>query len=245
MTELIRRAQDLSRRCEQKSIVTNTGFLTPAECYELSCRLKSEPGQRAVFHGGHPEAERKTLFFLPFWMEELPVEEHLHAVRITAEFGTLSHRDYLGAILGLGIGRQWVGDILLQGKDAYVLCFEQVQRHILQQLTHVGRYGVKVEEVALEEIPAQQRQVKEISFTVQSMRLDAVVGGLFRLSRTQAAEKIRLGAVSLNYAPCLRPDAFVKPEDIISLRGSGKGRVLETGGTSRKGRLFLNCEIWQ
>ena len=77
---------------------------------------------------------------------------------------------------------------------------------------------------------------------MQSLRLDAVTGGLFRLSRSAAAEQIRLGLVSLNYAVCERTDAAVREGDVISLRGKGKGSVVGIGGRSRKDRLFVTAE---
>ena len=93
-------------------------------------------------------------------------------------------------------------------------------------------------------MPAPERQVKEKLFSVQSPRLDAVVAGLFSLSRSEAARQIASGAVSVNYRECLKPDLDVREGDVISLRGKGKGRVAEMGGTSRKGRMFLSGEVF-
>ena len=87
--------------------------------------------------------------------------------------------------------------------------------------------------------------MRPVTFTVQSARLDAVVSGMFRLSRTSAAAQIRAGAVHLNYSECLRPDAPVAPGDVLSLRGAGKGSVTEVGGMSRKERQFVTAELWQ
>ena len=83
-----------------------------------------------------------------------------------------------------------------------------------------------------------------MSFTVQSPRLDAVLAGLFHLSRTQAAERVRAGDASLNYAECLRPDAEIRPGDVVSLRGHGKAAVRDIGGQSRKGRTYVDGEVY-
>ena len=99
--------------------------------------------------------------------------------------------------------------------------------------------------VELAAVPVPERKVRPVTFTVQSARLDAVVSGMFRLSRTSAAAQIRAGAVHLNYTECLRPDAPVAPGDVLSLRGAGKGSVTEVGGMSRKGRQFVTAELWQ
>ena len=157
--------------------------------------------------------------------------------------GCERHRDYLCAILGLGIRREWVGDILVQEHGAYVFCLPSVAPALLE-LEQVGRTGVKAAAVELAAVPVPERKVRPVTFTVQSARLDAVVSGMFRLSRTSAAQ-IRAGAVHLNYTECLRPDAPVAPGDVLSLRGAGKGSVTEVGGMSRKGRQFVTAELWQ
>ncbi len=243
--EILKRAEDLARRCDQRGTVTNTGFLTPAERYAL----EHDPalrGTRVVFRGGWAGAERTMAFFLPEWMEADELEEsgYIRAIRLKAAFGEPGHRDYMGAILGMGVGREWVGDILVEDNTATVLCQPSVLRHLLG-IEKVGRYGVKAEEIRLEEIPVQERKTEERKFTVMSPRLDAVAAGMFHLSRTETARQIGMGTVSLNYAECLRTDAPVKEGDVLSLRGSGKGKVLEIGGSSRKGRLFVTAEIYR
>ena len=244
-TDLEKRGEDLARRCEQKGCVTNTGFLTPAERYAL----EHDPAlreSRMLFSGGYPDAERTIAFFLPDWMEAdmLELAEHIRALHLHAAFGSPGHRDYMGAILGMGVGREWVGDILVDGEDAYVLCQPSVLRHLLS-IDKVGRFGVKAGEIPLDSIPVQTRKVEERSFTVMSARLDAAVAGMFRLSRTESARQIEAGNVSLNYSPCLKCDAPVKEGDILSLRGAGKGRIAEIGGNSRKGRIFVKTEVFK
>ena len=154
-------------------------------------------------------------------------------MHFSAPFGAPGHRDYLGAILGLGIRREWVGDILVQDHGAYVFCLPSVAPALLG-LEQVGRTGVKAAAVELAAMPVPERKVRPVTFTVQSARLDAVVSGMFRLSRTSAAAQIRAGAVHLNYTECLRPDAPVAPGDVLSLRGAGKGSVTEVGGMSSR-----------
>jgi len=88
-------------------------------------------------------------------------------------------------------------------------------------------------------VTAPERRVKVRTFTVQSMRLDAVAAGLFGLSRTTAAALIHAGAASLNHLPCLHTDAPIREGDVISIRGHGKATVAELSGQSRKGRTFL------
>lgn len=191
--DLLRRAADLAERCERTSSVTSTAFLTPAEQYALTNWARHRDCT-LVLHGGAEECERQVAFFLPFYLTPADFDpaEHLRAVQFSAPFAAPGHRDYLGAILGLGIRREWVGDILVQAHGAFVFCLPSVEPE-LRTLEQVGRAG----------------------------------------------------AVHLNYAECLRPDAPVAPGDVLSLRGAGKGAVTEVGGQSRKGRQFVTAELWQ
>lgn len=241
--DFIRRTEDLWERCERSQTVTNTRFLTPAESYELDNRSK-RAGYRIAFRGGREECERVAAFFLPEWMDEtaLDVTEYVTVIRIKAYFGEPGHRDYMGALLNMGVNRECVGDIWVHGDEADIFCMKSVAQHLLS-LERVGRFSVKCTEITPEQATAPERRVKQVSFSVMSPRLDAVASGMFDLSRTECARQIELGSVSLNYTVCQKTDAQVREGDIISLRGKGKGTVTGFGGTSRKGRLFVNAEI--
>ena len=244
-TELIRRAEDLMRRCERSGVLTATNFLTPAERMQLTRWTKTQPGCRLVFSGGHPDCERTVGLFLPDYMEEewLSLEEHIRAFELTAPFGSPGHRDYLGALLGMGIERDRLGDIWVKDNTAVIFCLPGVEKHLLS-IDKVGRDAVRARSLPLEDVQAPERKVKPKSFSVQSLRLDAVAGGLFDLSRTEAARQVEAGSVQLNYEICIKADAPVHDGDILSLRGRGKGRITGLGGTSRKGRQFVEGEIY-
>lgn len=241
--ELLRRMEDLCERAERSGTDCSSGYLSPAERYQTEEWAKRR-GCTVVFSGGGADCERTAAFFLPEYMsaEDFDPSEHFAAIKLTAHFGEPGHRDYMGAVLGMGVGREWVGDIRVMGDTAYIFCLPSVHRHLLS-IDKVGRCGVTAENIAPEDVPQAKREVKEKSFSVMSMRLDAVTAGMFDLSRTEAAKEIRLGNVSLNYEPTEKPDAQISAGDIISLRGAGKGSVTGTGGTSRKGRLFVYAEI--
>ena len=244
-SELLKRARDLAERCERSGTVCVSGFLSPAEQHELQTRLGYIPCG-LVFHGGGENCERAAAFFLPDYMTEemLDVSEYLCAMKLKAYFGQPGHRDYMGALLGMGIGREWLGDIQVEGDTAYVFCMKSVLRHLLS-IEKAGRYTVKASQVPLEEVPARKVETESVSFSVMSPRLDAVAAGLFHLSRTEAAKQIAAGNVSLNYSQCLKADCIVKEGDILSLKGKGKGSISGMGGTSRKGRLFVYGEIYK
>lgn len=244
--DLEKRIEELAARCEKNSVVTSTGFLTMAEQLELSAWVKRRADVKLHLDGGNAACERKCAFFLPFYMEEADFDpaEYIRALRVTAYFGQPGHRDYMGAALGLGVRREWIGDFWVQGDTAYIFCLPTVEKLLCDELTQVGRITVKTVSVPLSDVPAPERKVKKMTFTVKSLRLDAVAAGMFGLSRTAAAELIRAGAVTLNYAQCLHVDAPISQGDVISIRGKGKGAVAVIGGQSRKDRTFLEAEIY-
>ncbi len=217
--------------------------MTPAEQYALNRQYRDDD---LVLTGGQPGCERQVAFFLPEYMgpEDLDPAEYIRAVRLKAYFGVPGHRDYLGAILGLGVGRESLGDIRIQEDVAYVFCLPPVEPLLLEELKKVGNVSVTPSACSLGDVPAPIVRVKTLSFTVKSLRLDAVTGAMFGLSRTAAAEAIRMGLANLNYAVCEKTDAPVTEGDVISLRGHGKGRLKAVGGRSKKDRLFVEAEVY-
>ena len=247
--ELLKRAEDLNRRCAKTWRMTATAFLTPAERMLLQTQLHPEYGTEVLFYGGYEDAERSVAFFLPENTGEggegvpEPVKEAISAVRFRSFFGEPGHRDYLGALLASGIARDRLGDILIQGTEATVFCLPGILSHLLM-VERIGRVSVRAEEIPLDEVKTPERRRKEKTFSVMSMRLDAVAAGMFNLSRTSCSRFIAEGELSLNYSVCLKPDALVREGDVISLRGHGKGAVCALGGNSRKGRQFVTTELY-
>ena len=245
-SDFIKRIEDLDSRCERTSSVTCTGFLTPAEQYELE-QWKTHLNSKVFLCGGGNDNERKIAFFLPFYLEKTDLNpgEYIDAVKIKSFFGQPEHRDYMGAVLGLGIKREWIGDFIVSDDTCYVFCTGSVKKILINELEKVGRCGVKVAECTLSDVPSPEKAFKTVTFTVKSLRLDAVAGDIFKISRNLACEAISQGLVSLNYSICLKKDAEVRENDVLSLRGKGKGRITEIGGKSKKDRLFITAEIYK
>jgi len=233
--EIIRRARDLSAQSQNQGFVTSTGFLTPAEAASVSAERL--PG--LLLTGGVDGCERQAAFFLPDYAApaDFDVSEHIAAIRSTTRFGEPGHRDYMGALLGLGLQRRCIGDIFVTGETALFFCQESIADFILENLDKVGRYGAALTRVSLADANVPERPTEDLRFTVQSPRLDTVVSGLFSVSRTAAAEAIRGGLVTLNHLPAGKQDAPVSERDTLSLRGRGKAVIDALGAPTRKGRI--------
>ncbi len=243
--ELFARLRELHGRAARRGEVSCTGFLTPAEqaWAEADCRQAGLDG--LVLWGGNAQSERKMAFFFPDWADpaEYPFDE-VSGVRLTARFGAPSHRDVLGSVLALGVERRAVGDIAVAGEQVWLIALEPVARLIAQSLERVGRSAVRAEPIPWQQVPAQAAELRPVRFTVQSLRLDAAVSGLFQLSRTEAQAAVTGGRVSLNHLECQRCDTRVGEGDVIALRGAGKGRICACGGVTRKGRVAVEGERW-
>jgi len=236
--DICQRVEDLARECERKNRITFTSFLTPTEQAEIEKLHYSN----VYFYGGLESAERKRAFFLPEYIdrEDYDFSQFICAYTAKFQFAKLSHRDFLGAILNTGIKRECVGDIYVHEDEVYIIVTKEIASYLSLNLTKVGRMGVDLKEVDVENVCCNEPVYEERSFTVNSSRLDSVAAGLFQVSREDMVKKIKLGVVMLNYLPCLDCSKEVCEGDVVSVRGLGKAEVLDFGGVSRSGRVFVN-----
>ena len=244
---LLARVLDQQQRARQRGIPTHTGFLSPAQQAQSADLLMAAAPGEGLLHGGYPDAERKLWAFLPDWLEEeawLAGEDcPLCAIAVTLPQGArLTHRDYLGSLMGLGLTREKIGDILLTEEGAQVVVLRETAPILLSQWTQAGRYSVKLAPLPLDQLAPAPGERKQIRATVASPRLDAVVSAGFSVPRSRAAEFIRAGRVAVNHCPCDKADKVVSAGDVLTCRGLGKCVLTELGGTSKRGRLILTLE---
>ena len=226
---LLARALDKLELAQNRSVPACIPFPSPGEQASVTDLLNAWGRPRHLFFGGYEGAERAVCAFLPDWQEESdfladpegPVAALEAAFPADAE---LSHRDILGALMGLGITREKLGDILLDHGRCQVL----VLRDALP--------------ILLEQLEAKPPQVKTIRDTVAALRLDAVLAAGFSTSRSKAADLVSAGRVSVNHRECAKADRTVGEGDVLSCRGLGKCVVKEVLGQSKKGRFMLVLE---
>jgi len=221
----------------------HTGFLSASE-QEAAARFLNAAGHpRHLFAGGFPQAERQVCALLPDWQEEAAWESPYTALRCRWSSGeALTHRDFLGAILGAGLDREKVGDILVGEGSCDILVFRELVPYLLQNLTGAGRAKLRVEEIGLADVQIPVPTVKTLHDTVSSLRLDAVMAAGFSLSRGKAAELIAAGRVEVDHRLCQKADRPVEEGDVLTCRGLGKCVVTQVGGLSKKGRTILTLE---
>lgn len=236
-----KRIQELAETCFLRDVPANTDFLSLNEQTIFQSISGTLPPVRFVLTGGSSASERKVVCFLPSYEEELsdPPFETLRISPANRKFAEeLTHRDYLGAIMNLGIERSMIGDILLKDGDAYVFVLKKMSRYVEENLTSIRRTTVRVtvSPGAGEELSPE---FEEISGTVSSIRLDSVVALAGRLSRTKAAAYIEGERVFVNGQTAVSPSRLLKEGEILSIRGIGKFLFKEAGGQTKKGRTVV------
>ncbi len=218
---LLGRLWDGWERCRSRNVPEVSGFLSPHE-QALAGQLMQALGAREGFAlwGGYEGAQRRQMHFLPDWMDG-PDETAVRCLRCRFyETDHPTHRDFLGSLMGLGLTREKVGDILVSPHWADVLVGSSVADFLLQEWQQAGRVHLRAEEIGLAEIAVPEQPV----------------------SRSAAAELIRSGKAEVNWMPCTKPDLLVEQGDVLTVRGLGKCCLAEVGGQSRKGRTGITMK---
>ena len=251
---LFARIDDLCRRAE-RGVLGVCGFLSPREQHFIERHMReSGVSLGCITWGGYATAERRRAFILPEFLEGAgsygEISPFCDAEPIVclfvAESGykKLSHRDYLGSVLSLGIDRSVVGDIVLSDDDggAYIFCDGGIADFIAMELKQVGGDTVRVKRVDIGEEFAPKRALSHISDTVASARVDCVVAAVCSLSREKASAAVRSGLVEVEYEVEDAPDRVIVPPCVMSVRGYGKFVINDLSEHTRKGRIRLDAD---
>lgn len=233
---LFARIDDMEVRCEKTGKPYFLGFLSEGESAAARRKL-SGSGISAEFFGGYEGSLRNYLCISPGISEKLDFP----IVPITALFrkqDKLSHRDFLGSLMALGITREKIGDILIEDGRAVIFADKSISDFIVSQISKVGRVGVNLSEGLTYPLPEGGKK-QEFSGTVASARLDCVVAQLCGTSRNAATELINQSLVSVNSFLCEKPTQKVNSGDRISIKKKGRFDISSIGDLSKKGRIII------
>ncbi len=243
---LLSHVYDLCERRDGRNIITASDFMSEPDAHAAQILINTIKAENYLFFGGYDEAERKCAIFLPDYFAESDVNDEpslcdIAYVKVSVDKfnekgANFSHRDVLGSLMGLGIERHLIGDIIADGGSAVFAVKSKIVPFITENLTKISRYPVKIAVFDKYEMtPKQDFTVG--SDTVASMRLDAVVSSIFSVSRTSVSGAISGGLVSVNGLPVTKPDRSVNEGDKLTLRGKGRAVIDSVGGFSKKGRI--------
>ncbi len=247
---LIAGIEDKIEQAINKNIITYSGFLDIRQrsAAEAACRKHKE--LEIFFYGGYSEAERTIAVFLPDYtavadmtglfryFSRNPDENPVAVLSIGKDnFSILNHRDYLGSVMGLGVKREMIGDILVRDDGCDIILLKTIVKFLADNLQKAGRATLSAAIKSVDEIIVPDQKTQETLCPVASLRLDNIVSAAFGLSRSLAAEAVKKGIVSVNGLQTQKPDAKLSQGDKIVLRGKGKAILKELAGETKKGRI--------
>ncbi|MCD7466604.1 hypothetical protein HAX54_003446 [Datura stramonium] len=234
--EDVKRIVELAERASLRREVLHTDFLTPPVLKESMLVLERLADLKIVAQGGYPEAERCRLSVgHPEALTSDP--DNVAALSISGNFSfqPCSHGDFLGAILGTGIARNKLGDILLQGeKGVHVLVVPELSDFLVSALDKVGNVSVSCKKIPLLALEYEPPRTKSLKSIEASLRLDAVASAGFKVSRTKMASLISSGDVRVNWSTVTKSNTTIKTGDMISVSGEGRLKIGEISSTRKR-----------
>ncbi|WP_425445997.1 RNA-binding protein [Dethiothermospora halolimnae] len=195
--------------------------------------------------GGYDQGERKSIIIYPSYYEKGFIESSVGAIQINGnfKFHTVSHRDYLGSVMGLGIKREKIGDIIVHEDYAQIVLMEDIIDYLIYNLDKVGKERVNIIKIPLDQVHKGKENFKEISTTISSLRLDGLISGSINISRSDSQKYINGDRVKVNWEPINKVSQEVNEGDLISVKGFGRFKLDKVLGRTRKDRIRIIVKI--
>lgn len=238
---LVSKVIDKAELCLKYYEPSFTDFIPPTNINTVLQIIKFIPDINYMVFGGIEECERRKIGFVPDYMELSEKSFPISAVKISVnKFSSgLSHRDFLGSVLGLGIERGKIGDIIISENEAICFADEDIAQYIAVNLEKVGRQSVKAQLYSLDQLQMPEKNIQFKDVTVSSMRFDTVLAAGFNLARSKAKDFIEGEKAFVNWTNINDLSYQIKEGDIISLRGMGRFKVENIKGKTKKDRIAL------
>lgn len=237
----VSRIEDMAFLSSKKGGSVFSDFLDPKDQLIAGREMGRYSDLDCTFFGGHVYTERKVMAIFPAGYEPLEYEYPIRVLKSRQPLD-VRHQDVLGSVLSLGIERSKIGDINILDDCIQMFVMDTVSDFLINELSRIGGSSVSMYECSLEETQIVQPKFKELNVIVPSMRLDAVIGNVFKLSRNEASMFVRGGRVKVNHFLQEKPAAKVKTGDILSVRTKGRAIVDSVGGTTKKGNIKLKVK---
>ena len=242
---LKKRFIDLSKRAEDKNIITFSHFLNLNELNILHQSVRELHSSFETF-GGYEQAERQMAAFIPdalSYVWEYPIRTVRLAPSHRKFAEDLTHRDVLGALMHLGIKRETLGDILLPEDGIYVFCADAVADYLTDNCTKIRHTTVTAALIDAQDFHYEPKRMEKDGI-VASLRLDTVLADVCKLSRSAAQKRISEGSAFLNSKKILQNDYLCQEGDLLSVRHYGKFQIQSVGQVTKKGRIKYRYDVF-
>jgi RNA-binding protein YlmH len=222
-------------------MVKRTDFLDPRQAVILTALAQRTDNVHVRFDGGYDKAERKRALVAPDYhleMDDMGIEV-LSIAGGDSKFLTLTHGDFMGSILALGMKRDKIGDIHVHESGCHCIVAAEASTYLHLQLQQVHKVAVQTEIIPLEQFQSAEVNLEELHISVASLRMDGIVSDAFRLSRAKVLTPIKAGRCKVNWKVEEDPSKPLQEGDMISVQGLGRFKLLEVEGISKKGRIRI------
>ena len=246
--ELFRkRLEELARKSYNNSQYLFTGFLSMAEL-DIYFRMERELSYAPItLFGGTNDCERMMIRFgdeqLCGYVEEFPIE-CIEITPLIEKFAEkLTHRDYLGALMNLGIERSTLGDIIIDGKTAYLFCTQKMAEYIIDNVDKIRHTSVRC--AYAKNIPSTTvLELERKNVQVSAARADSVIAKIYNMSRSESVNMFRAKKVFINGRLNENNSAQLKPDDKVTVRGFGRFKYIGVSHETRKGKLNIEVDLY-
>lgn len=244
---LIAKLLDKLEYCNKNNKIANTNFMNEKEERIVINVLNKIRNSHYIVYGGYTNAQRKLIIFYPENYNEQMLQKNYDNIIKVLQIGlpeqlynTYSHRDYLSAIIKLGVNREKIGDILVNNKGADIILQKEIVAYVEQNITQLTRFSKSnITIKKLDKLKVVEQQKEELQIIIPSLRIDNIVSELARTSRNKANELIFQERVLVNYETISKNYKLIKQKDIITIRGKGKFEVVEQIGETKKKNIIL------
>lgn len=242
---------DKIKQSKNRNQFSHTDFLDLSQQELVKKIMTIHHFDHGKLFGGYEGAERRMLIIFPQMIQEYIDEDSYYkkivkGIRILLPkelYGTYEHRNYLGALMKLGIKREKIGDILIREDGADIIISIEIEKFLLENLKTLTRFQkAKISSISISEVMVAPTKKEQFTINVPSMRLDCIVGELARCSRSSALALIQQERVFVNFKEELSQGKQISENTYITIRGKGRFRIVKIEGTTRSGRLNILIE---
>ncbi len=218
-----------------------TDFVDLRQLHIIKNIVNSTMDLTMFYDGGYEGAERARMLIAPdYWyFQKEEMDLVFFSIKGENKFHKLNHRDYLGALLNIGLKREKFGDLLLSDEGKQVIVAKEIADYVQFQLKQVGRTKVELSQIKRDELVIPSEKIEELNITVTSQRIDTITANVFNQSRSKVADFIKGKNVKVNWQVIDQVDFVLEQGDIVSLRGFGRYKFLEQEGNTKKGRIRI------
>lgn len=244
--ESINRLLDIGIKSEREYSIVSTEFNSPDVLTYIDRIIYNFTDLEYVLVGGFEDSEYQKVIFYPNYLtdEDINISDYISIIEISynEKFGSFSHRDVLGSLMGLGIKREKIGDIILKDNICQIAVDCNIADYILTNINKIGRVTVKSRIISIDEIIKKEYKTISFSSTVKSLRLDSIISSGYKIPRSKASELIKLERVKLNHIFITSASKEISEGDLISVKGMGRIILESVGGLSKKERYKIDIK---